>query len=116
MERMRSDVTDARKPRRRFEFFLRRILKMYTLGACAAGGEAHTRTHTHTHTHTHAHTHTHRVRPEKPYVRAVQSRSLARSRRYESLNLSTAAACTVLRALLTPLIRPRPALPSSAVS
>jgi hypothetical protein len=37
MARIRSDVTDARKPRRRFEFFLRRILKMYTLGACVAG-------------------------------------------------------------------------------
>ena len=39
MARIRRDVTDARKPRRRFEFFLRRILKMYTLGACVAGKE-----------------------------------------------------------------------------
>jgi len=31
---MRREVTAARKPRRRREFFLRRFLKMYTLGAC----------------------------------------------------------------------------------
>jgi hypothetical protein len=37
MERMRNDVTAARKPRRRREFFLRRFLKMYTFGACGPG-------------------------------------------------------------------------------